>query len=94
MASPKTIDTEGKPIWWWIFCMPGAVVMWFRYMSPESVRDSFGTARRQNVVIFQFITTMFVYLLSYLALTHIEVTKNIIGIILLPFALLISIFKG
>ena len=94
MASPKTIDTDGKSVWWWVFCMPGAVVMWFRYMNPESVRDSFGTARRQNVVLFQFITTMFLYLLLYLALTHIEVTKNIFGILLLPFAVLFSLFKG
>ena len=94
MASPKTIDTEAKSIWWWVFCFPGAVVMWFRYMNPESVRDSFGTARRQNVVVFQFMTTMLLYLLLYLALTHIGVTKIIIGVILLPFALLFSLFKG
>ena len=74
--------------------MPGAVVMWFRYMNPDSVRDSFGTARRQNVVLFQFMTTMFVYLLLYLAVTHIGVTKTLIDITILPFTLLFSLFKG
>jgi hypothetical protein len=93
-SSRQGIQAENRSILWWLFCMPGAVVLWFRYMNPESVRDSFGTARRRNVVLFQFITTMFLYLVVYLALTHMDVTKHVIRIVLLPFAMMLAFPKG
>ena len=94
MASRQSIQTENRSILWWLFCMPGAVVLWFRYMSPHGVADSFGTARRRNVVFFQFVTTMLLYLVIYLAVTHMDITKHILGILILPFVLLFSLIKG
>ena len=94
MSSRQQIQTAGRSIWWWLFCFPGAVLMWFRYMNPESVRDSFGTARRKNVLLFQFITTMVIYAILLFALTHLEVTKNAIWILSLPFVTLFHLAFG
>jgi hypothetical protein len=92
--SRKSIPTEGRSIWWWFLCFPGAVVMWLRYMNPESVKDSFGTARRRNVPLFEFITTMALYGLVLFAVTHLEVTKNAIWVLTLPFVTIFHLLFG
>ena len=74
MASPR------HSIWWWIFCAPGAGLLWFQYMNPQSVRDSFGTARRRNVVLFQFMSTIAIYGIIIFLLTH----PSVLGVFLLP----------
>lgn len=35
--------------------------MWIQYMFPRTVSGSFGSARRKDVVLFQFLRTMLIY---------------------------------
>jgi hypothetical protein len=55
---------EEKPrrgILWWIFCMPGAVMMWFEYMFPKG-GDVYASARRRGNRLIQFYYTLVFYL--------------------------------
>lgn len=40
-ATPKLDrdDVSGQPAWWWIFFMPGKVILWIEYMFPERFWD-------------------------------------------------------
>jgi len=80
MAAPN----QRRSIWWWIFCAPGAAILWLEYLFPRSVSASFGTARRKDVRILQFVQTILVYGLLALAVTHYQETKAIVGWLLSP----------
>jgi hypothetical protein len=60
---PKILPSTNQRTWvWWVFFFPGSVLQWWEYMQPNSVGNSFGTARRLNSRFFQFLTTMSLYL--------------------------------
>lgn len=94
MASRHDFKTEGRSIWWWILCAPGAALLWFQYMNPSSTRDSFGSARRKDVAFFQFLATLVVYSIVFLALTHMDVTRNAIHILAAPFVTMFNLLFG
>ena len=50
-----------RPVWWWIFFMPGKVILWVEYMFPRRIRGVFGTARRRNVPLIQILYSVFFY---------------------------------
>lgn len=62
-------------------------MLWFQYMNPQSVRDSFGSARRRNVVFFQFTSTIAIYAILLFLITH----PALLGFLLLP---LKAVFGG
>ena len=64
-ASPKLdgTDLSGRPVWWWIFLMPGTVILWIEYMFPHRFAGVFGTARRRNIPLLQILYSLSFYLL-------------------------------
>jgi hypothetical protein len=58
-------------------------------MNPSSVRDTFGSARRKDVPLFQFLATMVVYALLYLALTHIAEVGSLYDVLVRPLVSLV-----
>jgi hypothetical protein len=92
--SRNTFQTEGRSTWWWILCAPGAALLWLQYMHPSSVRDTFGSARRKDVPLFQFLATMVVYGLVLFLITHLNVAKNAIWVLTLPFVAVFHLLFG
>jgi hypothetical protein len=80
----KQTTFANRSIWWWIFCGPGALVMWFEYMFPRSVTGSFGTARRRNAVFLQFVGTMLIYAVVAFSLTHVALTERWFNLLVYP----------
>jgi hypothetical protein len=62
-AMPKVESTEvsQRPVWWWILIMPGKVILWIEYMFPRRVGGVFGSARRRNVPLIQFLYSLYFY---------------------------------
>src|SRR5258708_941578 len=54
-------DISERSVWWWIFVMPGRVILWFEYMFPESIRSVFGSARRRNIPLIQILYSIYFY---------------------------------
>lgn len=46
-------SVAGHSIWWWVFFLPGKIMLWFEYMFPRRLRGVFGTARRIKSPIVQ-----------------------------------------
>jgi hypothetical protein len=77
-AMPK-VDSSAvshRSTWWWIFVMPGKVMLWIEYMFPRRLGGVFGSARRRNVPLLQVLYSLCFYfmmlvvgLLFYIA-TH------------------------
>lgn len=63
-AMPKFDDTKVSegPLWWWIFVMPGKVILWIQYMFPERLVGVFGSARRRNVPLIQVLYSIYFYI--------------------------------
>ncbi len=47
---------------WWIFLMPGKVILWLQYMFPEKISSAIGAARRRNVPLIQLLYSLGFYL--------------------------------
>ena len=64
-------DVSQRPPWWWIFIMPGKIMLWLEYMFPSGVTEAIGSARRRNVPLIQVLYSIGFYLLAggLLALT-------------------------
>ncbi len=90
MAPRNQIHTEGRSIWWCLFCSPGAALLWLEYMAPSSLKGSIGTARRKDSVPFQFLATLLVYAALYLALTHLTDVGRLYDIFLRPLVSIVS----
>lgn len=52
-----------RSAWWWIFFMPGKVILWIAYMFPNGVGGAFGSARRRNVPLLQVLYSLYFYFL-------------------------------
>jgi hypothetical protein len=52
---PKIDDSEvsDRGFLWWLFIMPGKVILWIEYMFPKRIGDVFGSARRRNIPLLQ-----------------------------------------
>jgi hypothetical protein len=62
-AMPKSDSSEvsGRPAWWWIFFMPGKVILWIEYMFPHRLAGVFGSARRRNIPLIQILYSVYFY---------------------------------
>ena len=62
-ATPKLDETNvsSRPMWWWVFVMPGKVMLWMQYMFPERFARVFGSARRRNVRLIQILYSLYFY---------------------------------
>ncbi len=49
-----------KSILWWLFCMPGAVIIWFEYWFPKN-GNVLRSQRQYGSRLAQFGTTMILY---------------------------------
>lgn len=73
-ATPKVDASEvsERNKWWWIFIMPGKVILWLEYMFPRRVGGVFGTARRRNIPLLQisysicFYAVVFIFIIAML----------------------------
>jgi len=54
-----------RPAWWWIFFMPGKVILWFEYMFPRRIGSVFGTARRRNIPLLQILYSLYFYFVMF-----------------------------
>jgi hypothetical protein len=63
-ATPATDDSDvsRRPILWWLFFMPGKVILWIQYMFPERIVGVFGSSRRRNVPLIQLLYTIQFYI--------------------------------
>ena len=63
-AMPKvdSSDVSNRPAWWWIFFMPGKIILWIEYMFPRQIVGVFGSARRRNVPLIQILYSVYFYL--------------------------------
>jgi hypothetical protein len=66
-AVPKIDESEvtHRPAWWWIFFMPGKVILWFEYMFPRRIGGVFGSARRRNVPLIQVVYSLYFYFVIF-----------------------------
>jgi hypothetical protein len=66
-ATPKvdSSDPSGRSAWWWIFFMPGKVILWIEYMFPERIVGVFGSARRRNVPLIQVQYSLYFYFVLF-----------------------------
>jgi hypothetical protein len=55
MPKVETTDVSRRPAWWWVFFMPGKVILWIEYMFPRRIGGVFGSARRRNVPLIQIV---------------------------------------
>lgn len=44
---PDQSPPRRRPIWWWLFIMPGTVLLWIQYMFPSS-GNVWASGRRYN----------------------------------------------
>jgi hypothetical protein len=58
----ESADPSRRPTWWWVFFMPGKVILWFEYMFPKRLTGVFGRARRRNVPLIQLTYSVHFYL--------------------------------
>jgi hypothetical protein len=63
MAQQKTPPVSERSLIWWVFFMPGSVILWFQYMFPTKFVDSIASARRRNVPSIQLAYTLAFYAL-------------------------------
>jgi hypothetical protein len=63
-AMPKfdARDVSERGGWWWIFIMPGKVILWIEYMFPKRLGNVFGSARRRNVPLLQVVYSIGFYI--------------------------------
>jgi len=63
-AMPKIDDSDvsERRAWWWIFFMPGKVILWIEYIFPHKLGGVFGSARRRNVPLIQILYSVYFYL--------------------------------
>jgi hypothetical protein len=54
-------DVTARSAWWWIFFMPGKVILWIEYMFPKRITSVFGSARRRNVPLLQVLYSLYFY---------------------------------
>lgn len=54
-------DVSTRRAWWWIFFMPGKVILWLEYMFPSRIPGVFGSARRRNVPLLQIMYSIYFY---------------------------------
>jgi hypothetical protein len=66
-AAPRTDSNlvSKRPAWWWVFFMPGKVILWFEYMFPRRIGGVFGSARRRNVPLIQILYSLYFYLAMF-----------------------------
>lgn len=50
-----------RPLGWWLFYMPGTVILWFQYMFPNSVTQGIAGGRQRNVPLVQLGMTLTLY---------------------------------
>jgi hypothetical protein len=63
LAMPRTdsdVVTQ-RPARWWIFFMPGKVILWIEYMFPRRISTVFGSARRRNIPLLQILYSLYFY---------------------------------
>jgi hypothetical protein len=62
-AMPKFDDSDvsDRRAWWWIFFMPGKVILWIEYMFPHKLGGVFGSARRRNIPLIQILYSIYFY---------------------------------
>ena len=67
-AMPKadSSDVSQRSAWWWIFLMPGKVILWIQYMFPDRIGGVFGSARRRNVPLLQLLYSLVFYLVAFI----------------------------
>lgn len=61
LPKPDETNASGRPLWWWVFVMPGKVILWIQYMFPERLAGVFGSARRRNVQLIQILYSVYFY---------------------------------
>jgi hypothetical protein len=62
-AMPKTdiSKVSERSKLWWIFILPGKVILWIEYMFPRRVSGAFGSARRRNIPLLQLVYSIGFY---------------------------------
>ncbi len=62
-SRPLRIDTplSQRSLSWWLFYMPGTVILWFGYMFPNSIVGGISGARQRNVPVIQLGMTLMFY---------------------------------
>ena len=82
---------------WWVFCSPGAILLQLDYLFPDSIRGSFGTARRRKVVWIQFLYTLGFYAFVAVAVWTSVMKPKLVWAIIMVFATplleLVAVFK-
>jgi hypothetical protein len=53
-------ETPSRGLLWWLFCMPGAVLMWVEYMFPKH-GQVYASGRRYGNRLIQFLYTIGFY---------------------------------
>lgn len=63
-SRPQRLDTplSQRPLSWWLFYMPGTVILWFGYMFPNNVTHGIAGARQRNVPLLQLGYTLVLYI--------------------------------
>lgn len=67
-AATSKIDISNvseRRAWWWIFFMPGKVILWIQYMFPYKLGSVFGSARRRNVPLIQVLYSLYFYIFVF-----------------------------
>lgn len=54
-SRPQRLDTplSQRSLGWWLFYMPGTVILWFQFMFPNSVTQGIAGGRQRNVPLLQ-----------------------------------------
>ena len=62
-ARPRVDDTplSQRSLLWWIFFMPGTVILLFDYMFPNKITGVFASSRRRHVPLFQIAYSLMFY---------------------------------
>jgi hypothetical protein len=70
-AMPKVDDSDvsDRRAWWWIFFMPGKVILWIEYMFPHKLGGVFGSARRRNVPLIQVLYSVYFHVAVFVIVT-------------------------
>jgi len=63
-------EEERTSLFWWLFCMPGAVMLWWGYMFPGRGRVYASGRRYKNRVVEFMYSTVFWAVVAFFAYAH------------------------
>jgi hypothetical protein len=61
--------SQEHSILWWMFILPGRVILWFGYMFPRGVGGVFGSARRRKSPVIEISYSITFYLVFIIILS-------------------------